>query len=125
MRFARAKRLQRVTGEESEELESIAEGIAQLVMIGLTGFTRAAQIFLYALPSRWYMSSIVKTEFKGTTFAGAHPVPVAAPGSPAFACDPGIPSCYGYTGEQVPLGEEGKTRMEAGDWVRQSYCSSC
>jgi hypothetical protein len=59
------------------------------------------QTFLYALPARWYMASIVKTEFKGTTFAGAHLVPDAPPGSPAFACDPGTPSCYGYTGEQV------------------------
>ena len=47
------------------------------------------------------MSSIVKTEFSGTTFEGAHPVPDAPPGSPAFACDPGTPSCFGYTGEQV------------------------
>jgi hypothetical protein len=47
------------------------------------------------------MASIVKTEMKGTTFAGAHLVPDAPPGSPAFACDPGTPSCYGYTGEQV------------------------
>ena len=54
------------------------------------------------------MASIVKVEFSGTTFAGAHPIPDAPPGSLAYACDPGTPSCFGYTGEQVPRREGGR-----------------
>jgi hypothetical protein len=61
----------------------------------------ARQIFIYIMPSRWYMASMVKAEFRGALFDGAALVANPAPGADAFVCDPGVKACYGRTGEQV------------------------
>ena len=53
------------------------------------------------MPSRWYMASMVKAEFRGALFDGAALVANPAPGADAFVCDPCVKACYGRTGEQV------------------------
>ena len=61
------------------------------------------QVFLYIMPGRWYLASMVKTEFSGATFAGATPVVDPAPGQDAYTCDdPSVVTCFGLTGDQVP-----------------------
>jgi hypothetical protein len=60
------------------------------------------QVFLYIMPARWYMSSIVKTEFSGTEFDGARMVENPQTGEVGYVCDePNIYTCFGRTGEQV------------------------
>ena len=53
------------------------------------------------MPGRWYMASVVKTEFLGSVFDGATPVNSSATGADAYVCDPGVQTCFGRTGEQV------------------------
>ena len=60
-----------------------------------------SQVFLYIMPGRWYMASLVKTEFRGTLWDGATLVDNPAPGQNAYVCDPGVKSCFGRTGVQV------------------------
>ena len=62
---------------------------------------RRLQVFLYIMPGRWYIASLVKTEFSGTLFDGASLVDNPAPGQDAYVCDPGVASCFGRTGDQV------------------------
>jgi hypothetical protein len=60
------------------------------------------QVFLYIMPARWYMASIVKTEFLGTEFNGAKLVENPQPGELSYVCDdPTVYTCFGRTGEQV------------------------
>ena len=63
------------------------------------------KVFLYVLPLRWSIASMVKTEFRWSTFEGAQLAPAAA-GSPysGFTCTAPAAArqvCFGRTGEQV------------------------
>ena len=63
------------------------------------------KVFLYVLPLRWSISSMVKTEFQYSTYDGAVLNPAVNSSYTAFVCPQAPPParqvCFGRTGEQV------------------------